>query len=119
MQATDPHDIDSRTWELHPRLEPTIPFYIGEWDVVLKPKDKKTPNGYPDMQQYRFVTIYGVTDLNDASDANMPGKRSNTPDRETMYLLDEYFNPWDLHQAIDKSSERWVDFKYQIGRAHV
>jgi hypothetical protein len=115
MQATDAHDIDSRTWELHPRLEPTIPFYIGEWDVVLKPVAKKTPLGYPDMQQYRFVTVYGVTDLNDASDANMPGKRSNTPDSETMYLLNEYFNPWDLHQAIDKKSERWVDFKYHDG----
>jgi len=114
MQATDPHDIDSRTWEIHPRLEPTIPFYIGEWDVVLKPVGKVTQDGYPDMQQYRFVTIYGVTDLNDGSDAGMEDGR-NSIDSEIMYQVEQYFNPWDLQQAVHKDSTRWVDFKWHDG----
>jgi hypothetical protein len=104
MSATDPHDIDSRTWAPIPRTEPTIPFYIGEWDCVLKPKTSA------DMQQYRFVTIYGVTDDHDAKDHNMVGAPANTPDRETMYQLNEYFNPWDLNQAVLKDTNRYVEF---------
>jgi hypothetical protein len=104
MSATDPHDIDSRTWATPPRYESTIPFYIGEWDCVLKPKGKST------MQMYRFVTIYGVTDVHNADDADIEGRQSNTPDRETTYLLDEFFNPWDLQKAVDKTTRRWVQY---------
>ena len=116
MTAFDPHDIDSRTWETYPRTEPTITYYIGEWDCELKPKGKTTPAGGYDQQQYRFVTVYGVTDVNDASDANMPARGwpypppSNTPDSETMYQLNEVFNPWDLNQAVHKTTRSWVEW---------
>lgn len=88
MSATDPHDIDARAWQQPPRYESTIPFYIGEWDCVLKPLGKSTE------QQYRFVTIYGLTGTHDADDASIGGNHHNVVDRETMYQLDEYFAPW-------------------------
>ena len=112
MDAFDPHNIDSRTWETIPRNEPTIPYYIGEWDAVLFPAGKLTPAGYPDQQQYRFVTVYGVTGLNDGFDDQQQGRQSNNIDRETKYLLNEYFNPWDLETAVHKETRRWVDWTF-------
>jgi len=108
MSARDTHDIDSRTWETYPRNEPTIPFYIGEWDVELKPKGKMV-GGLPDQQQYRFVTVYGVTERNDANDAKM-AYPMNVIDRETRYQLDEVFNPWDLESAVHKTTRSWVEW---------
>ena len=119
MQANDPHDIDSRTWETYPRTEPTIPFYIGEWDVELRPKGKMTPAGGFDQQQYRLVTVYGVSDTQDGSDANQapyelfPGYwvyPTNRIDSETEYQLKEVFNPWDLAQAVHKVRRSWVEW---------
>jgi len=109
MSAWDPHDIDSRTWEAYPRNEPTIPFYIGEWDAELKPKGKTTPSGGFDQQMYRFVTVYGLTSRNDANDEDM-ATGSNVIDRETMYQLDEVFNPWDLESAVHKTTRSWVEW---------
>jgi hypothetical protein len=31
-------------------------------------------------------------------------------DREVQYQLKEIFNPWDLYAAVEKDTERWVDF---------
>jgi hypothetical protein len=107
MTAFDIHDIDSRTWETHPRIEPTIPYYIGEWDVELKPKGKVTPAGEQDQQMYRFVTAYGITNRHDASDANMTMGYNNI-DSETKYQLNEVFNPWDLYSAVEKTTRSWV-----------
>lgn len=106
MSATDPHDIDARAWQQPPRYESTIPFYIGEWDCVLKPLGKSTE------QQYRFVTIYGLTGTHDADDASIGGNHHNVVDRETMYQLDEYFAPWDLYSAVEKETKRWVEFTF-------
>lgn len=106
MSANDPHDIDSRTWAQPPRYESSIPFYIAEWDCVLKPLGKTTE------QQYRFVTIYGVTDQHNADDVDMGQGHSNVIDRETMYLLNEYFNPWDLQSAVEKKNNRYVEFTW-------
>ncbi|MCJ7762140.1 hypothetical protein MUP38_01640, partial [Candidatus Bathyarchaeota archaeon] len=108
-------DIDSRTWETYPRTEPTIPYYIGEWDVELKPKGK-TVGGVQDQQMYRFVTVYGVTSRNDADDANIPAtyynlyNGFNTIDSETKYQLNEVFNPWDLNTAVHKTTRSWVEW---------
>jgi hypothetical protein len=113
MMAYDPHTIDSRVNETQPRPEPTIPFYIGEWDTELKPKGKTT------QQMYRFVTVYGVTSRNDATDANQPPGTdffgnpvyySNVIDSETKYLLNEVFNPWDLYSAVEKNTRSWVEW---------
>lgn len=114
MTANDPHNIDSRTWETTPRVEPTIPYYIAEWDCVLLPKGKNTVAGYPNEQQYRFVTVYGVTDLNDGYDKNMQGRTDNKIDRETKYLLNECFNPWDLGTAVDKETRSWVEWAVNV-----
>jgi len=110
MEATDPHDIDSRTWATYPRTEPTIPYYIGEWDVELKPKGKMTPAGGFDQQQYRFVTVYGVSDTQNGADANNPTQGYNLIDAETQYQLAEVFNPFDLVQAVHKTMRSWVEW---------
>ena len=111
MTAFDPHDIDSRTWETYPRTEPTIPYYIGEWDVELKPKGKETPAGGMDQQMYRFVTVYGVSDRQDGTDAQMAAPfNMNMVDSETRYQLAEVFNPWDLRQAVHKTMRSWVEW---------
>jgi hypothetical protein len=108
MTAFDAHDIDSRTWEAYPRTEPTIPYYIGEWDVELKPKGKETPAGGFDQQQYRFVTVYGVSDRQNGADVSSDGY--NLIDAETKYQLDEVFNPWDLQDAVHKTMRSWVEW---------
>jgi len=63
------------------------------------------------------VTIYGITDINTADDADRGGNHRNVIDSETMYLLDEYFNPWDLSQAVEKNTQRWVDFVWHDGES--
>jgi hypothetical protein len=118
MTAEDPHDIDSRTWAESPRIEPTIPFYIGEWDVLLKAKGKVTPAGGYDHQMYRFVTVYGVSDRQDGSDEDMGGRYTNVIDTETQYQLDEVFNPWDLQQAIHKNMRSWVEWVTPTGTTY-
>jgi hypothetical protein len=104
MQAQDPHDDDASFWATPPRTEPSIPYYIGEWDSVLRPIGKQT------QQMYRYVTVYGVTDWNDGDDADM--YETNVIDREVKYQLDEVFNPWDLGSAVHKDTQRWVEFTY-------
>jgi hypothetical protein len=100
MTVLDPHYIDYR----NPSEEPTIPFYIGEWDFVLYHTLDASMR-----TQFRGVTQYAVTTLNDGSDANM-FMGSNVIDSEIMYYLDETFNPWDLVDAVHKDTERWVEF---------
>ncbi len=106
LTASDPHSVDA----VAPRTEPSIPYYIGEWDFEMKPEGRMTMDGGFDQQQYRFVTIYGVTDLNDGDDANRGSGHSNVIDRETRYQLDEYFNPWDLQSAVHKETKQWVQY---------
>jgi hypothetical protein len=103
MTALDPHDIDASSWGPAPRAEPSIPYYIGEWDCEM------LPVGRTSHQAFRFVTVYGVTDLWNGNDANMGG--GNVIDDEVMYQVDEVFNPWDLEQAVHKDTMRhvWID----------
>jgi hypothetical protein len=104
MTAQDPHDIDASAWGPSPREEPSIPYYIGEWDVEMKPVGRTT------QQVYRFVTVYGVSDLWNGNDADEPSG-GNVIDSETMYQVDEVFNPWDLIQSVHKKNTRhvWID----------
>jgi len=86
--------------------EPKIPYYIGEWDFWLW-----ATTFYPgDPIQFRGVTVYVVTDWNDADDADIDGEHTNEIDREVQYQLDEIFNPWDLVSAVHKNTARWVEF---------
>jgi hypothetical protein len=97
MTAADAHWIDGDPAR---GGEPRIPFYIGEWDFKLWAREYAATNPV----EFRGVTVYGLSDLNDGSD---------TPkliDREALYQLNEVFNPWDLQQAVEKKTTRWVDF---------
>jgi hypothetical protein len=80
--------------------EPNSPFVIGEWAFEMS----EPPS------QFRGVTVYGVTDLNDGDDTDRP-LGDNVFDREVGYQLNEVFNPWDLSKAIEKDTDRWVEYK--------
>jgi len=82
-------------------LTPGTPYVIAEWDFDLNEKG----------DQFRAVTVYGVTDRHDASDDNMGPAYGDLLDREVRYLLDEVFNPIDLNDAVHKQTKRWVEFK--------
>jgi hypothetical protein len=76
--------------------EPDVPYIIGEWIFTSE---------YP---HYRVVTVYGVTDENDAKDAERDGV--NSIDSEVLYQLNEIFNPYDLQSAVKKTTSRFVKF---------
>ena len=98
--AADPHDTDSYTT---PNDEPfRSPLIVGEWDFVLS--DQERDLGYDVVAniQFRGVSVYGITDWHDASDAN------KVIDREAQYQLDEVFNPWDLNDVVEKQEYRWL-----------
>ncbi|MEM3827856.1 MAG: hypothetical protein QXP36_01380 [Conexivisphaerales archaeon] len=71
--------------------EPAVPYVIGEWDFDL-PNEPNT--------QFRGITVYGIVNYHDAD--------NNVIDREIEYLLDEVFNPWDLYNAVEKNTMRFV-----------
>jgi hypothetical protein len=105
MNAGDPHYIDS-----YSGTEPFLaPLVVGEWDFILADSE----NTYGEVKvnrQFRGVSVYGVTELNDGSDAQIPG--TNNIDKEVLYQLNEVFNPWDLLKAIHKDTVRHVKFVY-------
>lgn len=107
--ANDAHDIDSY---ISPNDEPFLsPMTVGEWDFMLSDQARVIAPGFYTNVQFRGVAVYGLTDLNDGSDANFkPYSSTNTNiiDREVRYQLDTIYNPWDLEQALQKSTTRWV-----------
>jgi hypothetical protein len=75
--------------------EPDVPYIIGEWIFTSE---------YP---HYRVVTVYGVTDENDAKDAERDGV--NSIDSEVLYQLNEIFNPYDLQSSVESmGSYEWI-----------
>jgi hypothetical protein len=113
--GNESHDIDSMS---NPNDEPfTSPVTVGEWDFMLSNQPRIVgPTSDPDLIkaniQFRGVAVYGVTDLHDASDEDFQTYQTPQPldfiDREVRYQLDMHFNPYDLEQAIDKDTMRWV-----------
>jgi len=99
MDANDPHYIDYRS----PDDEPTIPFYIGEWDFLLWHTLDASMR-----TQFRGVTQYSVMEWTDADDESMGS--SNVLDSQVMYYLDETFNPWDLVDAVHKDTSRQLEW---------
>lgn len=82
--------------------EPAIPFIIGEWAFdLLNPADHD-----PQWAHFRCVTVYGIVDNHDATDADQDSR--DNIDREIWFQLDEVFNPWDLQDAVEKFTERQV-----------
>jgi hypothetical protein len=80
--------------------EPNSPFVIGEWAFEM----------YEAPSQFRGVTVYGIGDIHNGSDAQAVDG-SDTLDRELTYQLAQVFNPWDLNQAVEKKdTSRWVQY---------
>lgn len=101
MHSSDPHYIDSSQ-----APTPLRPYYIAEWDFQLYAYDLWTgnPNVYP--VQFRAVAIYGIVDAHNITTTNY----DKGLDREVLYLLEQYFNPFDLIKAAEKETARWVNF---------
>ena len=96
-------------WKCHAEqddmtTEPRTPYTMGEWVFDLSYDDEDLPT-----HQFRCITVYGVTDLNDGEDWDMGGEAENIIDSEVMYQLNEVFNPWDLRQAVGQES--WGDYE--------
>jgi len=104
IDENDPHDTSITA------AEERTPFYIGEWDFQLDVVNATTPvHG----EQFRGVTVYGVTDLHDGEltdggDSDFADSGEAVPDSEMVYCLNETFNPMDLLKAVNKSTMRWV-----------
>jgi len=113
--ADDRHDTDSYT---SPNDEPfRSPLIVGEWDFLLSDTERHPGSGVVANLQFRGVSVYGITDRNDGDDADRSGG-SDVIDREAQYQLDEVFNPWDLQQAVEKKSTRWVEFDYDTSGSY-
>jgi hypothetical protein len=90
--------------------EPGTPYVIGEWAFELGTQ------AY--AQQFRAVSVYGLTDRHDANDGDAYANgetwatsRGNFIDSEVQYMLNETFNPFDLYSAVEKKDSSWVDIR--------
>ncbi|MEM4577176.1 MAG: hypothetical protein QW701_07045 [Candidatus Nezhaarchaeales archaeon] len=103
LNANDPHRTDglSEPWR--------SPLIVGEWDFLLGEPARDYGSGVVSGVQFRGVSVYGVTDLNDGKDAAFG--EVNAIDREVKYQLNEIFNPWDLYDSVHKSTMRFVDIR--------
>ncbi len=78
--------------------EPDTPYVFGEWDFD-HPENS--------THQFRCVSVYGVTDNNNALDPDETGGLFRL-DKEVIYQLNEIFNPWDLKDSAEIDSFRWA-----------
>lgn len=72
---------------------------------------REGPYPYNSTQQFRCVSVYGVTDHVNAVDPDQPegaGLGEFRIESEVLYQLDEVFNPVDLIDAADKDNFRWA-----------
>ena len=83
--------------------EPGVPYVRAEWDFDL---DYDNPEC--STHQFRCVSLYGLTDYNNAVDPDMEDLGLFRIDQEVIYQLDEVFNPWDLKDAAFKDTFRWA-----------
>ena len=82
--------------------EPDTPYVFAEWDFDL---DYDHPEN--STHQFRCVSVYGLTDNNNALDPDETGGIFRI-DEEVMYQLNEVFNPWDLKNAAELDTFRWA-----------
>jgi len=84
--------------------EPDTPYVFAEWDFDL---DMDHPMN--STQQFRCVSVYGLTDNHNAADPDqLTSQGLFTIDREVVYQFEEIFNPWDLKQAAELDTFRWA-----------
>ncbi len=129
LTINDKHSIDGNITS-----EPfRSPYVIGEWDFILT----DTPTLYDDHvrsdTQFRGVKVCGMTDRNakpsqidwiwypnnievgDGSDIEISSLEYLRIDREVAYQLMGVFNPWDLINAVNNNSSRWVELSEGLG----
>lgn len=82
--------------------EPDTPYVFAEWDFDL---DFDHPEN--STHQFRCVSVYGLTDNNNALDPDETGGTFRI-DEEVMYQLNAIFNPWDLKNAAELDTFRWA-----------
>ncbi|MFH1180236.1 MAG: hypothetical protein V1710_07745 [Candidatus Bathyarchaeota archaeon] len=82
--------------------EPDTPYVFAEWDFDL---DFDHPEN--STHQFRCVSIYGLTDNNNALDPNKDQGMFRI-DKEVIYQLNEVLNPWDLKEAANQDTFRWA-----------
>jgi hypothetical protein len=108
MLGDDPHDIDAFIDD-----EPFLaPLTIGEWDFLLSDMERNLDHDVYANTQFRGVSVYGITDLNDGTDDDFAGSPGNNLDTELLYQLDQIFMPWDLEKVVHKETKSWVQFDY-------
>ncbi|MCW4049866.1 MAG: hypothetical protein NWE89_09030 [Candidatus Bathyarchaeota archaeon] len=83
--------------------EPKVPYVFAEWDFDLDVYDPDKASGH-----FRCMSLYGITDNNDAVDPDMNTDNEFKIDKEVIYQLNEVFNPWDLKDAAHKDTFRWA-----------
>jgi len=83
--------------------EPRVPYVMAEWDFDLDYDDVDASTHH-----FRCVSVYGVTDDNNAVDPDMDDGMEFRIDWEVQYQLNEAFNPWDLSDAAQKDTFRWA-----------
>jgi hypothetical protein len=86
--------------------EADIPYVIGEWDFMLDFDPGTADWG----EQFRGVSVYGVTNYHNAQDSQMTGSPANKIDNEVQYQLDEVFVPWALVDMVHKETRSWVEW---------
>jgi len=101
----DCNELFADRWSYGMLEEPKVPYVFAEWDFDL---DYDHPEN--STQQFRCVSVYGLTDYNNALDPDMPGNQAleYRIDAEVTYQLNEIFNPWDLKDAAHKDTFRWA-----------
>lgn len=99
------NELFADDWSYGMLDEPKVPYVFAEWDFDL---DYDNPEN--STQQFRCVSVYGLTDYNNALDPDMPGNEEleYRIDAEVTYQLNEIFNPWDLKDAAHKETFRWA-----------
>ncbi|MCX6648600.1 MAG: hypothetical protein NTV61_04335 [Candidatus Bathyarchaeota archaeon] len=110
LECTSPSLFEDETYipSYGMYTEPAAPFVIGEWDFELDFDHVENST-----HQFRCVSVYGLTDLNNAVDPDQHIKVGETTvdgfriDSEVQYQLAKTFNPIDLNDAAEKDTFRW------------
>jgi len=79
------------------------PYVMGEWAF-----DLSWTNTTLSTNQFEGITVYGITDYHDGSDVS--NSVNYQLDSEVTYQLSQIFVPNDLYNAVEKQTDRWVEW---------
>jgi hypothetical protein len=81
------------------------PLIIGQWDIAMDPAT---------FPMFRAVEVKGICNDHNAVDPQQSGEptlnSAQALDVEAKYQLASVFQPYDLHSAITKNLNTWVDY---------